>query len=202
MPPISVIHAPNRATSSDPGTANTANSTSGRLINIPICASVGCISAWMSGITGGAARMTRRVPAPASQSRHRSFTRRPVVRPPEADVGRMHGGGHSARPTLHHGNSRRNRIAALEVCESGVSAACRRLATPPAQTIAGRAPRRPQRQSRDSSSRRIAPATPAVLAQTRDFTGLRSVPTFLRNPSPPSFPRACASPREALRLRE
>ncbi len=72
---------PIRAISSDPGTAATAKIASGRPISRPTCVSDMCSSLWMSGITGGMARIVIRIATPASQSRHSGLSRRPTGGP-------------------------------------------------------------------------------------------------------------------------
>ena len=75
-PVINVSVAPKRVMSSDPGTAATAQVTSGSPIKMPTSVSVMPSSSRMNGITGGTARMVMRIAIPASQSRHSSLRRR------------------------------------------------------------------------------------------------------------------------------
>ena len=65
--------APKRAIMSEPGTAASAQVTSGSPIRMPTCVSLMLRSSRMSGITGGTAIMVTRMPIPASQRRHSAF---------------------------------------------------------------------------------------------------------------------------------
>jgi hypothetical protein len=66
---------PNRAMSSEPGTAAIANIIGGRLESQPIAVSDRCRSACSSGTTGGIARTVSRRHAPASQSSASNISR-------------------------------------------------------------------------------------------------------------------------------
>ena len=71
--PISIaVSAPSRAIISEPAMAAPANSTIGRPDRMPIWVSDRCRSSWISGMTGGTARMVRRSATPASQSSSRA----------------------------------------------------------------------------------------------------------------------------------
>ncbi len=75
-PMISVGNAPKRAIKSEPGTAASANSTSGNPDRMPTWVSVRCRSSWISRITGGTARMVSRRLIPASHSNATEVTSR------------------------------------------------------------------------------------------------------------------------------
>ena len=67
-PAISVASAPNRAISSDPGTAAPANNMTGRPTSTPTSVAESAKSALIIGMVGGIARMVRRSAMPASHS--------------------------------------------------------------------------------------------------------------------------------------
>ena len=66
-PAISVRRAPIRAIRSEPGMATIANSRTGRPVSAATSFSLKSRSRWMSGSTGGSARIVRRRSMPASQ---------------------------------------------------------------------------------------------------------------------------------------
>src|SRR5579871_464240 len=66
---MTVVTAPKRAISSDPGIAAHANSTTGRPARMPTSVSDMSRSWWISGISGGTANMVIRMPLPASHKR-------------------------------------------------------------------------------------------------------------------------------------
>jgi hypothetical protein len=67
-PVTSAQRTPSRATISEPGTAAAANSIDGRPVRMPICVADIRNWSWISGITGGTARIVSRRALPASQS--------------------------------------------------------------------------------------------------------------------------------------
>src|SRR6516165_10123761 len=68
-PMIAAAAAPSRAMISEPGTAASANRSDGRPVSTPTSVSLSARSAWISGMTGGTARMVRRSPMPTSHNR-------------------------------------------------------------------------------------------------------------------------------------
>src|SRR5262249_17983039 len=68
-PMIAAAGAPNRAMISAPGTAASANRSDGRPVSTPTSVSLSARSSWISGMTGGTARMGRRRPMPTSHRR-------------------------------------------------------------------------------------------------------------------------------------
>jgi hypothetical protein len=65
-PIASAVRTPRRAISSEPGTAAKANSIDGNPVRIPIWVALRRSSSWISGMTGGTAKMVSRKPTPAS----------------------------------------------------------------------------------------------------------------------------------------
>ena len=74
-PAISVRTAPNREISTEPAMAAPANNTIGMPERIPIWVFERLRSRWISGMTGGTARMVRRSALPASQSSNNAVTK-------------------------------------------------------------------------------------------------------------------------------
>ena len=62
------VVTPRRAISSEPGTAAMANSIDGRPVRMPIWVAFRFSSSWMSGMTGGTAKMVSRNAQPPSHS--------------------------------------------------------------------------------------------------------------------------------------
>ncbi len=81
MPAATASRGPVRAIRSDPGIAASANIDNGRPIRSPTWVSDMRRSSWISGITGGTARIVMRMATPASQSTPMSLTNRPVESP-------------------------------------------------------------------------------------------------------------------------
>ncbi len=85
---MTVVSAPNRAISIEPGTAAQANSTTGRPARMPTSVSDMWNSSWIAGISGGTARIVIRSPLPASHSKAmQPSTRRPASPPPRSGFG-------------------------------------------------------------------------------------------------------------------
>src|SRR5579871_2249595 len=76
-PAISVVRAPSRAISSEPGTAASMNRTGGSPDRMPTCVSDRASSSWIARISGGTARMVSRSPTPAIHSIATQLTRWP-----------------------------------------------------------------------------------------------------------------------------